>query len=93
MSVKKRRTRTRLGAISAARCPRGGLRVRFNPNPVSLMLYSKPPPRGITGRVTTVPLGGGRRATCMKGPGGGLVYVQWDDGSFQGVSPIDLDKV
>ena len=83
--------RTRLGAINAQRCPREGLRVRFNPNPVSLLMYSRPPRRGATGSVTTVPLPGGRR-TCMKGPGGGLVYVKWDDGSFQGVSPIDLDK-
>lgn len=26
----------------------------------------------------------------MPGPGGGLLYVKWDDGSHMGVSPIDL---
>jgi hypothetical protein len=78
--------------ISTKRCPREGLRVRFVPNPVSFLLYRSPPPRGMTGVVTSVPLPGGRK-TCMPGPGGGLVYVKWADGDFQGVSPIDLERI
>lgn len=71
---------------------RPGTRVRFAPTPVSLALYSRAPTQGATGRVTTVPLGGSRRS-YLAGPGGGLVYVAWDDGSFQGVSPNDLERV
>jgi hypothetical protein len=72
--------------------PREGTRVRFVANPASLMLYTRPPRIGSTGLVTSVPLGGGRRSTYMPGPGGGLVYVRWDDGSTMGVSSNDLVK-
>ncbi len=71
------------------RRPRVGMRVRFSPRPVSAGLYTNPPEIGATGSVTTVPVPGGRRA-YMPGPGGGLVFVKWDDGHVQGVSPIDL---
>jgi hypothetical protein len=90
--MKKRKRKTSLGAIGARRCPKEGTPVRFNPNPVSMMLYSNPPERGMTGRVTAVNLGRGR-ATCMKGPGGGLVYVRWSNGVVWGSSPYDLDRV
>jgi len=70
---------------------REGQRAIFVPNPASLGLYSNPPPIGATGSVTTVPLGGGRRSTYMKGPGGGLVYVKWDGHGTMGVSSFDLD--
>lgn len=69
---------------------REGTRVQFRPTPASLALYSSPPAVGATGAVTSVPVGGGKRRTSLPGPGGGLVYVKWDDGSFQGVSSIDL---
>lgn len=73
---------------------REGTRVRFEPIPASYALYSSPPARGATGSVTTVSFGGGGgRRTHLPGPGGGLVYVKWDDGSFQGVSSIDLVKL
>lgn len=76
------------------KCPREGTKVVFQPNPASLMMYSGSyglPPVGATGTVTTVPLPGGRK-TCMPGPGGGLVYVRWDDGSTFGVAPRDIAK-
>ena len=60
------------------------------------MLYSDypdPPRHGERGTVTSIPLGGRRVATCMKGPGGGLVYVDWDDVGTMGVSSFDLDRV
>ncbi len=42
------------------------------------------------GEVVALPVGS-RRVTYMPGPGGGLVYVQWDRGALvQGVSPKDL---
>lgn len=71
---------------------REGTRVFFEPTPVSYALYSKPPRRGMAGTVTSVSFGGSRR-TYLPGPGGGLVYVKWDDGSFQGVSSLDLVKL
>lgn len=82
-----------LGVLKVKKCPREGTRVKYNPNPASAMLdagrHNLQP--GATGSVTTVPLPGGRK-TCMAGPGGGLVYVRWDDGSFVGVSRLDLEK-
>lgn len=92
MARRRRRTR-RFGAISISRaCPREGLRVVFNANPASRALYGYRVPRnGEGGRVTTVPVPGGRK-TCMRGPGGGLVYVKWDSGFTTGVSSIDLDR-
>lgn len=68
---------------------REGTRVRFEATPASLALYSSPPKRFLEGTITSVNTGSGRR-TSIPGPGGGLVYVKWDDGSFQGVSPLDL---
>jgi hypothetical protein len=70
---------------------REGVRVIFAPTPASMMLYSDPPAIGATGVVTSVPLGGGRRASFLAGPGGGLVYVDWDLYPVQGVSPNDLE--
>ena len=32
----------------------------------------------------------GGRGTYLPGPGGGLLYVQFDNGTFMGVSPKDL---
>ena len=72
---------------------REGSRVEFRPTPASYQLYSSPPRRNARGTVTTVPFPGGQRRTSLPGPGGGLVYVKWDDGSFQGVSPIDLFRI
>lgn len=93
MARRRRRRRRRiLGEVSIRRaCPREGLRVRFNPNAASHALYSKSPRRGEEGSVRSVPLGRGR-ATCMRGPGGGLVYVEWDYSGFVGVSSRDIDR-
>jgi hypothetical protein len=77
------------------RCPKEGLRVKFVPNPASLMLYSRTygtPPKGATGSVTSIPVPGGKK-TCMPGPGGGLVYVEWDNWGVLSVSSHDIETV
>lgn len=67
------------------KCPPAGLRVCFAANPAARALYSGDAPRtGECGAVTTLPMGG-RRASCMPGPGGGLVYVDWDQSRTAGV--------
>ena len=68
-----------------------GLRVVFSPNPVSRLLYSyRVPDQGAHGTITAVRVAGGMR-TYLDGPGGGLVYVEWDgDGLVCGVSLRDL---
>jgi len=71
---------------------RAGTRVVMNANPVSRALYTNPPANGTEGTVVAIPVPGGKR-TYMAGPGGGLVYVEWEGGYFMGVSPNDLDKV
>jgi len=68
---------------------RRGTRVRFGPSPASLVLYSDPPRVGSQGTVTAIPVGS-RSVTYLPGPGGGLVYVDWDDHGVAGVSPRDL---
>ena len=74
----------------ARRCPPEGLRVQFRPNPVSRMLYSALMPRsGTRGYVTAISLGGHGNRTCIPGPGGGLVYVRFPQGTT-GVAPGDL---
>jgi hypothetical protein len=72
--------------------PRPGTRVKFTPNPASYMLYTKPPKKGEEGEVTTIPLGGSR-SHYMPGPGGGLVYVKWDEHGTMGISPHDVEKI
>jgi hypothetical protein len=66
-------------------------RVVVKMTPASAMLYSDQgrPVEGAHGTVTSIPLPGGRN-TWMAGPGGGLVYVKFDDGSTLGVSALDL---
>lgn len=66
-----------------------GTRVEFKPNAASLGMYSMAPMVGTKGSVVAVPLGRGK-ATYLKGPGGGLVYVKWDSLGVLGVSPIDV---
>ncbi len=75
---------------SYRRPPRVGTRVVFDPNPVSHMMYSGShlqhlPNRGGKGTVTTI---SGR--SSMRGPGGGLVYVKWDDTDVSGASLGDI---
>ncbi len=66
-------------------CPPEGLRVCFRPNPAARAVYGGDgPAMGECGTVKSVSLGRGRR-TCMPGPVGGLVYVDWDRSRFQGV--------
>jgi hypothetical protein len=78
-----------------ARCPREGTRLMFNTNPASRMLYSdnyRLPPAGTIGTVTAVAIGIGKR-TCMPGPGGGLIYVDWGEYGIMGVAPRDVTLV
>jgi hypothetical protein len=67
-----------------------GTRVRFTPNPASLLLYSKPPESGEEGAVTTVSLGAGK-SSFMRGPGGGILYIKWKKTGVQGVAPQDVE--
>ena len=68
-----------------------GTRVVVNANPASRALYDHLPPDGSEGSVQAVAMPGGKK-TYLPGPGGGLLYVSFDNGEFMGVAPIDLDK-
>lgn len=65
----------------------------FEPNPAARMFYTHPhdPKPGARGTITSLPTGRGRQ-TCMPGPRGGLVYVNWDDYGTAGVFANDLRK-
>jgi hypothetical protein len=78
-----------LGEVSPR--TRQGTRVVFNPSPGSLVLYRLHPEPGEEGSVTTMP--GFGKHTYLPGPGGGLLYVNWDEAGTIGVSPNDVDKV
>ena len=54
--------------------------------------YSRAPAVGERGKVTTVPVPGGR-STSMRGPGGGLIYVDWDEIGVTGIAPQDLKVI
>lgn len=61
-----------------ARCPKVGTRVCLRATAAGAAMYRQDGPRnGDCGFVTTVSLGSGK-ASCMPGPMGGLVYVDWD---------------
>jgi len=85
---------------SRFRCPRSGTRVRFDADPAAIASlydtqYSRqfPPPRnGEEGKVTSLPFAGKAR-TCIPGPGGGLVYVNWERSGTQGVFRYHLVDV
>ena len=53
--------------------------------------YSNAPEVGEQGTVTTMPGFGAR--TYLPGPGGGLLYVDWDELGVSGIAPQDLEKV
>jgi hypothetical protein len=74
--------------MSVSKSTRLGTRVRFVGYGV---MYSNPPARGEEGEVTYMP--GFKPRTYLPGPGGGLLYVKWDDIGVMGVSPNDLEKV
>lgn len=78
-------------ALGSTRCPPEGMRVVYRPNPASHALYMRPPRIGERGSVTSIPLGA-RRATCLPGPGGGLVYVDWDEAGPRGIAPGDIER-
>lgn len=67
------------------KCPPAGTRVCFVANPAARALYDRDVPgTGECGTVRGVSLGIGK-STCIGGPLGGLVYVQWDRSRFSGV--------
>jgi hypothetical protein len=70
---------------------REGDRLVFQPTPASLVLYSDHPPLGAEGVVTEVSIGN-RRVAQIPGPGGGLVYVEWDGYGLYGVSTVDVAR-
>jgi len=69
---------------------RQGTRVRFVPSPASAAMYGQHPHIGEEGTVRPVAGPRGRPMLSLRGPGGGLLYVDWDHSAFQGVSPLDL---
>ncbi len=72
---------------------RKGSRVKFAPSAASLALYSGPiPAAGTLGTVKPVSFGGGVSKVFLRGPGGGLVYTQWDSGEYCGVSAFDIER-
>lgn len=85
--------RTQVGVvvtIGEARRLRVGTVVTFNPSPASRALYSRCPPMGAIGHVTTVSFGGGVSRTYLDGPGGGLLYVDWRGYGPCGVAAPDV---
>jgi hypothetical protein len=68
-----------------------GLRVVFSPTPAALSRYGyRVPATGTCGTITAARVGAGLR-TYLDGPGGGLVFVEWDeDGLVCRVSMCDL---
>lgn len=77
---------------------REGVRVQYTPNAVDYYIdvsaaKGRPHPKpGDTGTVRAIPVGLGK-ATRLPGPGGGLVYVDWDTTGVQGVSPNALTRI
>lgn len=71
------------------RSPAGTV-VVLKANPAARALYTGLPPNGTQGKVSPVAMPGGKK-TYLPGPGGGLIYVAFDNGEFMGVSPNDLD--
>jgi len=67
---------------------RKGTRVRFVGSSVG---YTHHPMPNEEGTVTTMPGYGSR--TYLPGPGGGLLYVTWDESGTIGISPNDVAKV
>jgi hypothetical protein len=83
--------RLKFDGLSGRRSWREGTVVHFNPSPVSLQLYSQPrPKKGDRGVVVGVNVGRGN-ATYIPGPGGGLVYVDWETIGVMGTAPQDLE--
>jgi len=75
----------------ANRCPKSGKRVSFTGTPAAVAFYTSAPPPynrspapGEGGTVTAI-AGFRGKATCMPGPGGGMVYVDWDQAGIVGV--------
>lgn len=69
--------------------PKAGARVCFRPTAASLALYESAPTPGTIGTVVAIPVGGGKRVTLLPGPGGGVLYVEWEGFGVIGVFPSD----
>jgi len=78
--------------LRGTRCPPVGQRVIFAPTPSAVAAFYTDrysPRSGMVGSVVAIPVPGGRK-TCMMGPRGGLIYVEWDDFGVSGVFRADL---
>ena len=80
-------------------CPRPGTKFMSQINPAAAMFYESPnngKPYFYGNRVgvaVLTNLGSGRQRTCLPGPRGGLVYLRYADGSYEGIFRNDLIKV
>ena len=79
--------------MAYGKCPKEGIRVRFVPNPAAAMFYTgaHEPRRGEFGTTVALPVPGGKK-TCMPGPRGGLVYVDWDGAGVSGAFKRDIER-
>jgi hypothetical protein len=80
-----------------ARCPKPGTRVKFSGTPAAVAFYmsgtfAASPKIDEGGTVTEFPTPRGK-ASCMPGPGGGMVYVDWDKSGSFGVFRNHLEFV
>jgi hypothetical protein len=75
-----------------SRAPRSGTRVQFLPNDAAYaMFYRGSPSPSIYEKGTVKPIAGpGGPMTSMRGPRGGLVYVEWDSSGYSGVFLADI---
>lgn len=78
------------GAIELNPRFKKGERVKFVATPAAMMLYGQQPypQRGEEGYVTTI-----AGSIGMRGPRGGLVYVDWDQVGTAGVFAADLERI
>jgi len=79
--------------VSEAKRLRVGTRVKFEPSAASAVLYSRAPASGSVGTVTAVSFGASKRKSYLPGPGGGLLYVDWEDVGVCGVGAGDVERV
>ena len=85
--------------MARSRCPREGTRVRFAGTPAAVAFYqgapypmNRSPKPGEGGSITSLP-GPFGKTTCLAfGPGGGMVYVDWDQAGTIGVLRAHLER-
>lgn len=68
-----------------AKCPPPGKRVCFTANPAGAQFYRGwRPANNECGTTIAIPVPGGKK-TCLPGPAGGLIYVDFDRAGVMGV--------